>query len=53
MIRTDGPARWGTTFAVADAAFARATDLGARVVTPLFDTETHARVTSRTRRAPC
>lgn len=35
-----GPARWNTTFAVADAdaAFARAQELGAQVVTPLFDT---------------
>jgi uncharacterized protein len=41
MSRGDGPAQWGITFAVADAdaAFARATELGARVVTPLFDTD--------------
>jgi uncharacterized protein len=41
MSRSDGPAHWGITFAVADAdaAFARATELGARVVTPLFDTD--------------
>jgi hypothetical protein len=34
------PARWTVTFAVADAdvAFSRAVDLGATVVTPLFDT---------------
>lgn len=37
---TDGAAGWNITFAVADAddAFARATSLGATVVTPLFDT---------------
>ena len=36
-----GRARWDVTFAVADAdaSFARATDLGARVVTPPFDTD--------------
>ena len=41
MTRSGGPARWGVTFAVADAdaAFARATELGAQVVTPLFDTD--------------
>jgi predicted enzyme related to lactoylglutathione lyase len=41
MIRAEGPASWEVTFAVADAdaAFARATELGARVVTPLFDTD--------------
>jgi uncharacterized protein len=41
MIGVDGQARWEVTFAVADAdaAFARATELGARVVTPLFDTD--------------
>jgi predicted enzyme related to lactoylglutathione lyase len=41
LTRGGGPASWGTTFAVADAdaAFARATELGARVVTPLFDTD--------------
>ena len=40
LARGGGPASWGTTFAVADAdaAFARATELGARAVTPLFDT---------------
>ena len=38
---TDDTAHWSVTFAVADAdaAFARATDLGAAVVTPLFDTD--------------
>lgn len=37
----DRPARWNVTFAVADAdrAFASAIDLGATVVTPLFDTD--------------
>jgi predicted enzyme related to lactoylglutathione lyase len=37
----DGGARWTVTFAVADAdaAFDRATGLGATVVTPLFDTD--------------
>jgi uncharacterized protein len=37
---TGGGGRWGTTFAVADAeaAFARATGLGATVVAPLIDT---------------
>jgi uncharacterized protein len=41
MTRGGGPARWDVTFAVADAdaAFARATQLGARAVTPLFDTD--------------
>jgi uncharacterized protein len=41
MTSGGGPARWDVTFAVADAdaAFARATALGARVVTPLFDTD--------------
>jgi uncharacterized protein len=41
MSRSDGPAHWGITFAVAeaDAAFTRATELGADVVTPLFDTD--------------
>jgi uncharacterized protein len=36
-----GSPHWGITFAVAhaDTAFARATELGARVVTPLFDTD--------------
>ena len=35
------PAHWGITFAVADAdaAFARAVELGATEVTPLFDTD--------------
>lgn len=38
--RADAAARWSVTFAVADAdaAFARATGLGATVITPLFDT---------------
>lgn len=37
----DAQAYWGVTFGIADAdeSFARATGLGARVVTPLFDTE--------------
>jgi len=37
----DAPARWTVTFAVADAdaAFARAVELGATTVTPLFDTD--------------
>ncbi len=37
----DASPRWAVTFAVADAdaAFGRATELGARVVTPLFDTD--------------
>ena len=37
----DAPAYWSVTFAVADAdaAFARATELGATVVTPPFDTD--------------
>jgi predicted enzyme related to lactoylglutathione lyase len=41
MIRGGGPARWDVTFAVADAdaAVARATELGARTVIPLFDTD--------------
>jgi uncharacterized protein len=41
LSRSDGPPHWGVTFAVADAdaAFARAVDCGARVVTPLFDTD--------------
>jgi predicted enzyme related to lactoylglutathione lyase len=41
MTRSDDPTGWSVTFAVADAdaAFARATELGARVVTPLFDTD--------------
>jgi predicted enzyme related to lactoylglutathione lyase len=41
MNRSEGPAVWGVTFAVADAdaAFARATELGASVITPLFDTD--------------
>jgi uncharacterized protein len=36
----DGQARWNVTFAVADAdaVFARALELGATVITPLFDT---------------
>jgi predicted enzyme related to lactoylglutathione lyase len=36
-----GPARWDVTFAVADAdaAFARAAELGARIVTPPFNTD--------------
>jgi uncharacterized protein len=38
---SDGPARWGITFAVADAdaSAERATELGGTVVTPPFDTE--------------
>ena len=41
MTRGDGPPSWGITFVVADAdaAFTRATELGVRVVTPLFDTD--------------
>ena len=41
MTCSEGAAGWGVTFAVADAdaAFARAIELGARVVTPLFDTD--------------
>ena len=39
--RADAVAHWSVTFAVADAdaAFARATGLGATVITPLFDTD--------------
>ena len=38
---TDGPARWGITFAIedADASAARASELGGKVLTPPFDTE--------------